>query len=1113
MLGSDSIGLLFKMRGDSEDARRASRELREQIDRDTAAIERRQADANAALSSGFTSAEKHLTSIGEKFQSIGAGIQNLGQKLAVSISLPLTALGGFAVKSALDIDKLRNKYTALEGSVEKANERIRKLIELSNQSVGVNLTDALDNFAQLNAIGGIAEGNINKIIQAVGRLSTAFEIDSQKDFLRNLTQIFTQGFEQPDIKEAIGRIPIFNQILEKAFGTSDNEKLKQLKESGKLTLDAFIAGFADAVQTDPRLAGLSETLSGKFAKAFDQIKVALEPLGKVILDAIIPFVEPLTKFIKDLSDGFANLSPQIQQLVVGFGAFAAILPPLLIGFGAIISAIGGIITAAGAISGFIAALGGLSVVVPIVAAIGTALVAAGGYALLLYEAWQTNFGGIRDLTQRVAEFIKEVWNGALAEIQSFTGEILSQIAQFWAENGEDIKRAVAVVSEFVKQVWQSNLAALSRFWSEHGESIKTVASAVWEAIKTIVSAGISNVLNVVKLVAAVINGDWSKAWDAAGAVVQNVFSVIGAIMKAGIETVSGILKGVVTFLINLQSRILAEGYKIGYNVGQGIINGIKARIEEAKQTARNLAEAVRLGAEIALQIQSPSKVFYAIGKNIVQGLIDGINALRASAGDTIVNLLNIPVVARLKKGDAKGAELLTSLLNQLAGQNAQTEVQRTQLELTKAAYAGINQQLREAILNTAAQIDQAEQRIRIEEQLKAALERKLEIERSSRDLRLAQLEFDKNQNLITEKAYIEAVNKIKLDALREEKRRLEEITVTEETRAEVAQRLALIKDAIQRQEIENLSRIAEFTEKQNAALEKIFEKYQIDLGGKKTEFEQLNDLLSNPDITEAIRQRAHALGMTVEHLRNLILAAAEANLTIQSAGDPEGGTGPEGEPVPGSSIVERLFGGFLGTSNPDYIAGIGEMLTQTMNGLAQATGNAVEAFIKFGTAGGSFRKFAAEMIAAIAKMAAIQAVWNLAEGFAKLALAFFGHPTAGVSATQHFIAAAVYGSIAGVAAVAGRAIAGDEFKKNSAAAGGFSQTASGGYGTRGGYSSGDTQVIEQGRNAPAGSGVLGTLRIELGMKEKPDWLEDVFIDSIRRNSRVRREIIDIAATA
>lgn len=109
---------------------------------------------------------------------------------------------------------------------------------------------------------------------------------------------------------------------------------------------------------------------------------------------------------------------------------------------------------------------------------------------------------------------------------------------------------------------------------------------------------------------------------------------------------------------------------------------------------------------------------------------------------------------------------------------------------------------------------------------------------------------------------------------------------------------------------------------------------------------------------------------------------------------------------------------------------LGESLSQTFGQVAQAVGSAVRSFVLFGTAGGSFRKFAAEVIASVAQMSVVQAVFEFAQGLAMSALFWFtGNAKYKKSSIEHFVAAAVFGSIGGVAAVAGRAVAGDSFSQ------------------------------------------------------------------------------------
>lgn len=129
------------------------------------------------------------------------------------------------------------------------------------------------------------------------------------------------------------------------------------------------------------------------------------------------------------------------------------------------------------------------------------------------------------------------------------------------------------------------------------------------------------------------------------------------------------------------------------------------------------------------------------------------------------------------------------------------------------------------------------------------------------------------------------------------------------------------------------------------------------------------------------------------------------------------------------SAMGELHEMFVSDQNTAAIAGV-EALTSAFDGLGQAVGAAVSAYVLYGSAGASVRQVTAQILAGIAQQAAVKAIFELAEGFAMLALAIFGHPTAGPSATAHFTAAAIYGSMAGIAALAGRAVAGDSFKKD-----------------------------------------------------------------------------------
>jgi hypothetical protein len=139
----------------------------------------------------------------------------------------------------------------------------------------------------------------------------------------------------------------------------------------------------------------------------------------------------------------------------------------------------------------------------------------------------------------------------------------------------------------------------------------------------------------------------------------------------------------------------------------------------------------------------------------------------------------------------------------------------------------------------------------------------------------------------------------------------------------------------------------------------------------------------------------------------------------------------------GGGIAGGFFGG-LGltvekmTAEVNILSQLGDLLAQTFQQVASAVGQAVHSFVLFGSAGTSFRKFAAEVIASIAQMAVVQSVWEAAQGLAMLALAWFsGNPKYFKSATDHFLAAAAFAVIGGVAVGVGRAAAGSSFAQES----------------------------------------------------------------------------------
>lgn len=131
---------------------------------------------------------------------------------------------------------------------------------------------------------------------------------------------------------------------------------------------------------------------------------------------------------------------------------------------------------------------------------------------------------------------------------------------------------------------------------------------------------------------------------------------------------------------------------------------------------------------------------------------------------------------------------------------------------------------------------------------------------------------------------------------------------------------------------------------------------------------------------------------------------------------------------------------------------LGGMAVNAFNGMAQAIGGVIQQWVLYGKTGPAIMKqILASALATIAAEAAVQAIFELAKGFAAL----FLNPAA---AAAHFKAAALFGAVAAGSAVAGRAIAGNSFASQTAG-----NAISGGAGSGSGSGQRQTQIVEEDR--------------------------------------------------
>lgn len=103
-----------------------------------------------------------------------------------------------------------------------------------------------------------------------------------------------------------------------------------------------------------------QSASFQFQASLNSAKETMISLGQQLLVAVIPVVQKLVGFIKNLYTAFTNLAPATQKIIIGVGLFTAALPTLIGLIGTVATVIGALLSPVGLVA---AALAGIAYII------------------------------------------------------------------------------------------------------------------------------------------------------------------------------------------------------------------------------------------------------------------------------------------------------------------------------------------------------------------------------------------------------------------------------------------------------------------------------------------------------------------------------------------------------------------------------------------------------------------------------------------------------------------------------------------------------------------------------------------------------------------------------
>lgn len=250
------------------------------------------------------------------FKDVFAGTF-LGTSAANAISAGFSrAFSGIqtAFQKSLDFSQMKLSLAQFEGSMERAEERIRILNKAAQETPGLGFLSAIEGQKRLEGIGFAAD-TATKILTGLAkvRVLSGATKDDFDAVIVNLQQIASGGQRvTQEIREFATRMPALMQVIQNEFGTT-GEALNDIDPK------VFVARLADAmnkVQADANQTGLAvENLQD----AFDRLYIAV---GSVIEQNpdLLALIKTLTREI----DGNTNaLSDNENQTRSTFGSWVS----------------------------------------------------------------------------------------------------------------------------------------------------------------------------------------------------------------------------------------------------------------------------------------------------------------------------------------------------------------------------------------------------------------------------------------------------------------------------------------------------------------------------------------------------------------------------------------------------------------------------------------------------------------------------------------------------------------------------------------------------------------------------------------------------------------------
>lgn len=571
-----------------------------------------------------------------------------------------------------------NTQFGLTGEVlEKASEQMIKFSEINGQDVTsstINAKEAIEAYE-------LGVKDLDLVLNSVTKTAQNTGVSTDKIFdsvIRGAPQIKALGLDFAQATEMMGRFEqkgldgtkalsymaraqvqfakdgkTLEEGLEEltkriANSTSETEQLTLASEyfgtkGASFMLDAIKRGaldFEDLANAAKNTEGaVTDTFEGtldpidKFSTAMNNVKLMGSDIATTLQEVFAPALEKMVEKLQVATDWFANLSPEMQEMIIKVALVAAAIGPLLIIIGKMATGISAIMSAAStlgpALGSLGTAIGGLSA--PILIIIGVIAALVGAFVYL----WKTN-EDFRDKITVLWEGIKEFMAIIFDAIKEVVSVVLGAIKDFWEEHGEKVMEIVNKAMEFIGLIFETVLGLIyesiktfvvlaTAFWDLFGEDIKRITSVAWETIKGIISGALDVISGIFDVFIGLFIGDWERMKKGAIEIFKGLWKIIESIVRGAWNLLKGAFDSLWDNIQGWFTSLKDAAFNWGKNMIQGFIDGIKSMASAVTDAVSNVVG----GVKDFLGFGSPTKKgegrhIVEWGENMISGFIDGM---------------------------------------------------------------------------------------------------------------------------------------------------------------------------------------------------------------------------------------------------------------------------------------------------------------------------------------------------------------------------------------------------------------------------------------------------------------------------------------------------------